>query len=157
MSALRAATLLALSALLAACAEPAPYQPLVDMSGRTEADYKYDLLYCREAARQRDIATGVGIGVLAGAALGPVVGAASGAGAGVGVATGVPAGAVAGGTAASVHDQAIDAQFKDSIDRCMVDRGWTLRNPQPADLSAPPSDLTQPSDAAGSGAKPSTQ
>jgi hypothetical protein len=125
---------------LAGCAKPEPYRPAVDMTGRTEVDYNYDLLYCREAARQQDVASGVAVGVAAGAVLGPVIGAASGAGAGVGIATGVPAGAVAGGAAASAYDQANNAQYRNPIDACMQQRGWTLLGSQATDLSRPPAD-----------------
>jgi len=130
---------LAMLGALEGCAKPAPYRPPVDMTGRTEVDYDYDLLYCREAARQQDVASGVAVGVVAGAVLGPAIGAASGAGAGVGITAGVPAGAVAGGAAASAYDQATNAQYRNPIDACMQRRGWTLLGAAP-DLSQPPAD-----------------
>jgi hypothetical protein len=110
------------------------YRPAVDMAGRTEAQYDYDLLVCRESARQQDIITGVVIGVLAGAAFGALGGALAG-DAGTGAAIGAPAGALLGGAAASAYGdvrtgtEAADP-YAGRVKACLVEKGYTILAPK---------------------------
>ena len=124
---------------LAACAtdpRAGTYRPTVDMTGRTQAQYDYDLLTCRENARQQDIVTGVVIGVLAGAALGALGGAIAG-DAGTGAALGAPGGAVLGGAAASAYGDIRTANgaedpYAPRIKSCLIEKGYTILDPKPA-------------------------
>lgn len=126
----RRAGALGLALLLSACTATAQYQPKVDMAGKTQAEYDYDLLICRENARQVDIAMGVVIGVVAGAALGALGGAIAG-DAGTGAAIGAAGGAVVGGAAASAHGDikaanAAEDPMAKRIRACMTERGYTV-------------------------------
>lgn len=121
---------LGLALLLSACAATPQYRPKVDMAGKTPAEYDYDLLICRENARQVDIVMGVAIGVVAGAALGALGGAIAG-DAGTGAAIGAASGAVAGGAVASASNDvkaanAAEDPMAKRIRACMTERGYTV-------------------------------
>ena len=126
-----------LTAGLSACTFPKEYEPVVDMTGHSKAQYDNDLTLCRENAKEFDILPGVAIGAVVGAALGGAFGAIAG-DAGSGAATGVPAGAIAGGAAGSLYqpakialgDQDPHASY---VRDCLKERGYTLLEPEPAE------------------------
>lgn len=126
-----------LAAGLSACAFPKEYEPVVDMTGHTKAEYDYDLTLCRENAKELDILPGVAIGVVAGAGLGGAFGALAG-DAGAGAAIGVPAGAIAGGAAGSLYQPgkiALEGQDPHAayVRDCLKGRGYTLLDLEPAE------------------------
>ena len=135
-------TAIILLALLLACAGmsgcsfPKEYQPDVDMTGHTKAQYDYDLTLCRENAKQLDILPGAVLGVVAGAGLGGAFGAIAG-DAGAGAAIGTPAGAIAGAAAGSLYQPgkiALDGQDPHAgyVRNCLKERGYTLLDAEPA-------------------------
>ncbi len=130
MSARRKATALLAAAALAACATAPAYRPAVDMTGKTTAEYDYDLHLCRENARQVDIVWGVALGIVFGAAFGALGGALAG-DAGTGAALGAAGGAVAGGAGTSAYNDikaanAAEDPMAKRIRACMVERGYTI-------------------------------
>jgi uncharacterized protein YcfJ len=135
-SASRAAAALALLALLG-CAKP--YEPAVDMTGHSKAEYDNVLLLCRENAEEMDVLRGVVPGAVAGAALGAASGALLGS-AGSGAATGVGAGAIAGGAAGSAYGPATREMtgrdpHEGFVRDCLRQHGYKLLDEAPA---APP-------------------
>ncbi len=125
-----------LAAGLSTCSFSKEYEPVVDMTGHTKAQYDYDLTLCRENAKELDILPGVAIGVVAGAALGGAFGAIAG-DAGNGAAIGVPAGAIAGGAAGSLYQPgkiALEGQDPHAgyVRDCLKGRGYTLLDLEPA-------------------------
>ncbi len=134
-AAFRILTALLALAALASCADYPEYQPVVDMAGHAKAAYDYDLLLCRENARELDVLKGAVIGALAGAALGAGIGAATGSAAG-GAVLGTTAGIVGGGGAGSLHGSAATAQtgrdpHEGDIRRCLKARGYRLLDEEP--------------------------
>ncbi len=122
---------------LSACTFPKEYEPAVDMTGHTRAQYDYDLTLCRENAKELDILPAVAIGVVAGAGLGGAFGALAG-DAGAGAAIGVPAGAIAAGAAGSLYQPgkiALEGQDPHAADvrDCLKGRGYTLLDLEPAE------------------------
>lgn len=122
---------------LSACTFPKEYEPAVDMTGHTKAQYDYDLTLCRENAKELDILPGVAIGVVAGAGLGGAFGALAG-DAGAGAAIGVPAGAIAGGAAGSLYQPgkiALEGQDPHAayVRDCLKGRGYDLLDLEPAE------------------------
>jgi uncharacterized protein YcfJ len=148
ISRMRWAVLAAALTGLAACARYHEYQPKVDMTGHTQAQYDYDLLLCRENARELDVLKGAPIGVIAGTALGAGAGALAG-DAGMGAATGAPAGAIAGAAAGSLYGQVetvrtgVDPHAVE-IRQCLEQRGYKILDPAPTPAAAPPAPAAQP-------------
>jgi outer membrane lipoprotein SlyB len=124
---------------LAACALNGEYEPVVDMTGHTKSQYDYDLLVCRENAKQPYIAGGLVFGALGGAALGAGIGALTGS-AGTGAAIGAGAGAVGGAAAGSLYGPGT-AQLSNTdplagaVRRCLEERGYKVLDPEPAEPS----------------------
>jgi hypothetical protein len=127
-------------ALLAACATYREYEPVVDMAGHTKAAFDYDLLVCRENAKELDVLRGLPFGVIGGAALGSAAAAAAGGSVLAGTATGAAGGAIAGAAAGSLYGRATTAitgrdPHTGEIRQCLQARGYTLLDPDPL---APP-------------------
>ena len=123
---LKSTTLIALVAGgLAACAG-ADYQPVVDMTGHTQAQYDRDLAQCQEKARSvrnnDDEAEDAGLGALGGAAGGAVLGAIGG-NAGLGAGVGALAGLVGGGGYKEAQTENREQRI---ITNCMRARGFTI-------------------------------
>ena len=110
---------------LASCAS---FQPMVDMRGKSQYQYNYDLRDCQEYANQVSPATtglvGAGVGAGVGAVLGGIVGAffgCPGETAAFGAAIGGASGGMRGVGSGAVSQQNI-------IRKCMEGRGWNVLN-----------------------------
>lgn len=118
---MKAAFILAFTALLCACATTPEYRPVIDTQHVDMNAYERDLAECKSLAKQRDVgqsaAGGALLGALLGAALGGAIGGHNyiGYGAGVGAVEGTAAGAAG----------AAGAQYQ-IVERCLQGRGYRV-------------------------------
>jgi outer membrane lipoprotein SlyB len=127
---------------LVACAPSAEYAPAVDMTGHAKSQYDYDLLVCRENAKQPYILGGLALGAIGGAAMGAGIGALTGS-AGTGAAVGAGVGMVGGAAAGSLYGPAtaetsgVDP-LAGAVRQCLEERGYKLLDADPSASSAAP-------------------
>lgn len=114
-------SVLALAALLSACATTPEYRPVIDTRNVDMNAYERDLTECKALAKQRDIgqsaAAGAILGALIGAALGGAIGGSDyvGYGAGVGAVQGTATGTASGA----------NSQYQ-IVERCLQGRGYQV-------------------------------
>ncbi len=111
--------------VVAGCAQF--YKPAVDLKGADQAKYEADLAQCRNEAKLAVSEEGAVVGgTILGAFLGAVLGIYAtapfdgGSGAAIGAAAGGAVGALAGGVM-------VAAKQADTIDGCLLSRGYTVR------------------------------
>lgn len=104
----------------------ATYRPIVDMRGKSQAWYEYDLKQCQEYAKRINTGTSAAVGAGVGAGIGAIMGGIVGAFFGC---TGRTAafGAALGGATGGIQGAGEGARSqKEIICRCMRGRGWNV-------------------------------